>query len=131
MPKNPDNKDTGTEQPPSKMPTGIILDEKYWHFIRARYRMSLREIQTAILACRNFNNEQIAQGLNVKPSTVKTHLRSIYRKTGTKKRLSLLLRLIEDIKNSDLVAKSDISPIDIIEIKPKSSPPADNTTKQK
>jgi DNA-binding CsgD family transcriptional regulator len=79
---------------------GVIRDKNQWTFIKNRYHMSLRELQVAILVCRDFDNERVAEALKVKQSTAKTHLRSIYRKTGVSSRLSLLLRFLEDIEKS-------------------------------
>jgi DNA-binding CsgD family transcriptional regulator len=82
---------------------GVIRDKSQWTFIQKRYHMSLRETQVAILVCRDFDNERVAEVLKVKQSTAKTHLRSIYRKTGVSSRLSLLLRFLEDIEKSSAV----------------------------
>ena len=91
------------ENPPKKKRPGIILDEKQWIYIKKKYQMTNREIQVAILVCRDFDNEEVAKALEIKHNTVKTHLRNIYRRTGVRSKLSLLLKFVEDIKNSNMV----------------------------
>ncbi|MEN6383617.1 MAG: LuxR C-terminal-related transcriptional regulator [Phycisphaerales bacterium] len=90
------------EAPEEKKHPGIIVDVKQWSYIKKKYRMTNRELQVAILICRDFENDRIAQLLNIGPTTVKTHLRNIYRKTHVRKKLSLLLRFVEDIKETNL-----------------------------
>ncbi len=124
------DKNKNPETPSHGLRMAGIFDESHWHFVKTRYKMGLREVQVAILVCRNFDNREIAQALRVEQSTVKTHLRNIYRKTGVNSRLALLLRFIEDIKDSGLAAKSPSSPINIIELKPKSSPAQEEVKKK-
>lgn len=80
-----------------KRPPGVLLDEKKWNFLRKRYHMTPRELQVAILVCRGFNNSEIAERLNIRHGTVKTHLRNIYRRTRVKSKITLLLRFVEDV----------------------------------
>jgi DNA-binding CsgD family transcriptional regulator len=98
-----DDPGSGAGTGEQKASPGIIRDKRQWHFIKNRYRMSLKEVQVAILVCRDFDNDRISQALNVKPSTTKTHVRSIYRKTGVSSRLSLLLRFMDDIERAGMV----------------------------
>ncbi len=100
MLQTPTNENRETkEAPEEKKHTGIIVDVKQWSYIKKKYRMTNRELQIAILVCRDFENDRIAQLLNIGPTTVKTHLRNIYRKTHVRKKLSLLLRFVEDLKD--------------------------------
>lgn len=96
-----DNRDI-KEVPEERKHPGIIVDVKQWSYIKKKYRMTNRELQVAILICRDFENDRIAQLLNIGPTTVKTHLRNIYRKTHVRKKLSLLLRFVEDIKEANI-----------------------------
>ncbi len=73
-----------------------LLDEQHWSFLRKRYRMTLREVQIAQRICAGYNNEEIAEVLDIKSGTVKTHLRNIYRKVWVKNKISMLLRFVED-----------------------------------
>lgn len=97
-----DQVDSSTVKSESSRTAGVIRDKSQWVFIKNRYHMSLRETQVAILVCRDFDNEHVAEALKVKQSTAKTHLRSIYRKTGVSSRLSLLLRFLDDIEKSGM-----------------------------
>ena len=100
MSHEPENTEGNIATGGSARPAGVIRDKSQWVFIKNRYHMSLRETQVAILVCRDFDNEHIAEALKVKQSTAKTHLRSIYRKTGVNSRLSLLLQFLDDIEKS-------------------------------
>ena len=86
-------------------PAGV-LGEDDWHFIRNLYHLTARELQVAILVCRSFDNKEISRVLNISPGTVKTHLRNIYRRVRVKSKISLLLKFIEDIKNSETASES-------------------------
>ena len=78
-------------------PTGILLDEKQWLFLKDRYHMTPRELQVAILVCRGFKNNEIADALKISHGTVKTHLRNLYRRVRTESKVLLLLKFVEDI----------------------------------
>lgn len=75
-----------------------ILDEKEWSYLQRYYDMSPRELQVAKLVCSGFKNGDIADKLRVRPGTVKTHLRSIFGKTRTRNRISMLLKYIEKVQ---------------------------------
>jgi len=104
-----------------KKPAGILLEEDHWKFIQKRYHMTPRELQVAILVCRGFNNDEIAQALKIRHGTVKTHLRNIYRRTRVKSKILLLLRFVEDIRENFDTNVLHQKKIPISEIKPKSS----------
>ena len=92
-----DIKTINSQEPLFGRPRGVLLDEKKWMFLKDRYHMTPRELQVAILVCRGFNNDEIAKALNIRHGTVKTHLRNIYRRIRVKSKITLLLRLVEDI----------------------------------
>jgi DNA-binding CsgD family transcriptional regulator len=77
-------------------PDVALLDEKQWRYVQRRYHISPRELEVAKLVCRGFVNGDVAKELNVKPGTVKTHLRSIFAKTHAKNRITMLLRFMDD-----------------------------------
>ena len=79
-------------------PCGAILDEKEWSYLQRYYDMSPRELQVAKLVCSGFTNGDIADRLRVRPGTIKTHLRSIFGKTRTRNRISMLLKYIEKVQ---------------------------------
>lgn len=78
-------------------PQAVLLDEKQWLYIQRRYHMSPRELEVAKLVCQGFINGEIAKKLNVKPGTVKTHLRSIFGKTRTRNKIAMLLSFMDDV----------------------------------
>jgi len=55
--------------------------------VAAEYGLSPREREVFVLLCRGRTNEEIAAALFISLSTVKTHLSSIFLKTGTRNRL--------------------------------------------
>ena len=92
----------------------LILD-KQWLYIQRRYRMSARELQVAKLVCRGFNNEEIAGELKVRPGTVKTHLRNVYRRVHVKNKIAMLLRFVEQaIQLSDEFEKA--GPVLVVQV---------------
>ena len=71
-----------------------LLTENQWLYIQRHYRMSPRELQVARLVCQGFTNADVADKLNVKQGTIKTHLRSIFSKVRARNKISLLLRFV-------------------------------------
>ena len=80
-----------------KQPEVALLNEKQWRYIQRRYHISPRELEVAKLICKGFVNGDIADKLNVKPGTVKTHIKSIFGKTRARNKITLLLRFMEDV----------------------------------
>ena len=80
----------------NQLPGISLLADKQWSFIKKRYRMTAREFQISQLVCQGFNNELIAEKLNIQQGTVKTHIRNIYRKTWVNNKIALLLRFVEE-----------------------------------
>jgi DNA-binding NarL/FixJ family response regulator len=103
-----------------RRPAGVLLDEKQWMFLKERYHMTSRELQVAILICRGFSNDEITKALKIKPGTVKTHLRNIYRRTRVKSKVTLLLRFIEDVQ-AVYVSSQPAPPIPVTELPSKPS----------
>ncbi|HVN24523.1 MAG TPA: helix-turn-helix transcriptional regulator [Syntrophorhabdales bacterium] len=52
--------------------------------------LSQREREVVLLAVDGLTTEEMAQSLEVSPSTIKAHLLNIYRKLGIKKRVQLI-----------------------------------------
>jgi len=89
--------------------------------------MTSREVQVAILVCRGFNNDEIADALEISHVTAKTHLRNLYRRVRVKSRILLLLRFVEDVNRTPDVPNPQLPAIPIAEKLPKvvrSSKPA-------
>ncbi len=119
MTNKPIDDDSAFERP--RIP---LLHEKHWLYVQKRYRMSPRESQVAKLVCQGFNNDEVAKALKIRPGTVKTHIRNIYRRLRVKNKIEMLLKFVNDaIKFS---AKSGITPpISIVDIeKPVKKPSA-------
>ena len=89
-----------------------LIDNKQWAYIKRRYRLSPREIQVAALVCSGYTNNGIANELKVRPGTVKTHLRSIFGKTNTRSKITMLLTFVADTKElSESTSISSVIPI--------------------
>ena len=80
-----------------KQPDVALLNEKQWRYVQRRYHLSPRELEVAKLICKGCVNGDIAAKLNVKPGTVKTHIKSIFGKTRARNKITLLLRFMDDI----------------------------------
>lgn len=113
------NRNSKTHNSLFKRPTGVLLDEKQWSFLRDRYHMTPRELQVAILVCQGFNNDEVAKALKIKHGTVKTHLRNLYRRTRVKSKITLLLRFAEDVNRFYIPSRSATPPVPILEKAPK------------
>lgn len=118
----PTDRDVSKEETLFKRPSGLLLDEKQWLFLKKRYNMTPRELQVAILVCRGFNNNEIAKALKIKHGTVKTHLRNTYRRIRVRSRITLLLKFVEDVNKFYSPEKPVTPPIPISEVPPKSKP---------
>jgi ATP/maltotriose-dependent transcriptional regulator MalT len=78
----------------SERPLSHLLDEAQWHFIRKQFRMSPRELEVARMVCEGFGNEEIAAKLKIRSTTVKTHLRNVYRRVNVQRKLDMLLKFL-------------------------------------
>ena len=76
----------------------VPFDEKQWAYLQRRYSLTLRESQVIKRVCMGFRNDEIAKDINIALSTVKTHIRNIYRKTQTRSKIAVLLRFLYDVK---------------------------------
>jgi DNA-binding NarL/FixJ family response regulator len=82
-----------------KQPDVILLNQKQWSYVQNRYNLTPRERQVAELVCKGLRNGSIAKFLRIKPGTVKTHTRNIYRKVHVKSKIAMLLRFITDSRD--------------------------------
>ncbi len=74
----------------------VLLDGRQWSYVRRRYELTPREVQIAEMVCRGFRNDRIARDLKIRPGTVKTHVRNIYRKVKVKSKIAMLLRFVTE-----------------------------------
>ena len=82
-------------------PDGLpaLLDDKQWSYLCRRYELTPREQQIAELVCQGFRNGNIARHLGIRPGTVKTHVRNIYRKVKVKNKINMLLRFVAEARD--------------------------------
>ena len=85
--------------PHYKKPKLILLDKKQWSYVRNLYNLTPREREIAEQICQGLGNGGIAKNLRIKPGTVKTHTRNIYRKVRVKNKIAMLLRFLTDSRN--------------------------------
>jgi len=83
-----------------KQPDVILLNQKQWAYVQNLYNLTPRECQIAELVCKGLGNGNIAKFLRIKPGTVKTHTRNIYRKVHVKSKIAMLLRFITDSRDT-------------------------------
>ena len=74
----------------------ILLESNQWSYLQKRYNLTPRERQIAELICQGLRNGSIAKYLCIKPGTVKTHTRNIYRKVRVKSKIRMLLTFVTD-----------------------------------
>ena len=82
-----------------KQPDVILLNQKQWSYVQNLYNLTPRELQIAELVCQGLRNGNIAKFLHIKPGTVKTHTRNIYRKVHVKSKIAMLLRFVDDSRD--------------------------------
>ena len=71
-------------------------NEERLRHVLDRHALSEREMQTAVLAAQGFGNRQIGEELFVSIPTVKSHLYSVYKKSGIRSRYQLIALLSEN-----------------------------------
>ena len=81
-----------------KHTTPLLLDSKQWSYVQRRYNLTARERQIAELICQGLQNGSIARHLRIRPGTVKTHTRNIYRKVRVKSKIAMLLNFVTDAR---------------------------------
>ena len=99
------DREVGNIDSPYERPKVILLDERHWSYIQRRYHISPRELEVAKLVCNGLSNKEIAETLDIRQGTVKTHIKNIYRRIRVKNKVALLLRFMTDI--SRLLTDSD------------------------
>jgi len=77
----------------------ILLNKKEWSYVQNLYNLTPRERQIAEQICQGLGNCGIAKNLRIRPGTVKTHTRNIYRKVRVKNKIAMLLRFLTDVRN--------------------------------
>lgn len=77
----------------------VLLNEKQWSYVQSRYDLTPREREIAELICQGLRNYRIASVLCIRPGTVKTHTRNIYRKVRVKSKIGMLLRFVTDTRD--------------------------------
>lgn len=82
-----------------KKPKLILLNKKQWSYVQNLYNLTPREREIAEQICQGIGNGGIARNLHIRPGTVKTHTRNIYRKVRVKNKIAMLLRFLADVRN--------------------------------
>ncbi len=100
MPKpETSHEDLAMNGPNYKKQKLILLDKKQWSYVQDLYNLTPREREIAEQICQGIGNGSIAKNLRIKPGTVKTHTRNIYRKLRVKNKISMLLKFLTDTRN--------------------------------
>ncbi len=93
-----------------------VFDDEHWHYIQRRFHLTDRELQVARLICQGLNNDAIAAKLKIRPGTVKTHIRNLYRRIRTRNKIQMILKFLYIIEKFFAGAET-ASAIPIVEIK--------------
>ncbi len=100
MPRSPgterDNRERADQGPDDTL---VLLEDAQWAYLQRRHELTPRERQIAELVCQGLKNDSIANRLRVRPETVKTHVRNIYRKVGVRSKIHMLLRFVREAAN--------------------------------
>ena len=96
---NSQTESLGSSSSGYKQPDVILLNQRQWSYVQNRYNLTPRERQIAELVCKGLRNGSIAKYLQIKPGTVKTHTRNIYRKVHVKSKIAMLLRFVTDSRD--------------------------------
>ncbi len=97
MPESHDDNRPG-DHAAGGQPEVVLLNEKQWSYVQSRYDLTPREREIAELICQGLRNYKIASVLRIRPGTVKTHTRNIYRKVHVKSKIGMLLRFVTDTR---------------------------------
>jgi DNA-binding NarL/FixJ family response regulator len=95
---NSQPQDFASNEPGLKQPD-VALSKKQWLYVQNRYNLTPREREIAELICQGLRNGGIAKALRIRPGTVKTHTRNIYRKIRVESKIAMLLRFLSDAKD--------------------------------
>ncbi len=85
---------------PGVEPSVLLLDGPQWSYLSKRYELTPREVQIAELICQGLRQGSIARRLDIRPGTVKTHIRNIYRKVKVRNKISMLLRFVGESRGA-------------------------------
>lgn len=96
---NSQRSDLGGDDLDNRQSEVILLNEKQWSYVQNRYDLTPREREIAELICQGLRNGKIANALRIRPGTVKTHTRNIYRKVHVKSKIAMLLRFVTDSRD--------------------------------
>jgi DNA-binding NarL/FixJ family response regulator len=100
MPKpEPSHENLAMNDPNYRKQKLILLDKKQWSYVQDLYNLTPREREIAEQICQGIGNGGIAKNLRIKPGTVKTHTRNIYRKLRVKNKIAMLLKFLTDTRN--------------------------------
>jgi len=95
--KNIGSPDNGVVGSLYRRPDVSLLDERQWLYVQRCCHLSPRELQVAKHICQGFANEEVARCLRIRSGTVKTHLRSIYRRIHVTNKIEMLLTFVERV----------------------------------
>jgi DNA-binding NarL/FixJ family response regulator len=95
----PSPRDTMMNDSHYKKPKLIPLNTKQWSYVQHLYSLTPREREIAEQICQGLGNGGIARNLRIRPGTVKTHTRNIYRKVRVKNKIAMLLRFLNDVRD--------------------------------
>ena len=97
-------------------PCVALIDNKQWVCLQKGFHLTNRELQITQLVCQGLTNNEIAKTLKIKPGTIKTHLRNIYRRVCVNNKITLLLTVVASVKQSQVPSESPPSKTPIVNL---------------
>lgn len=76
-----------------------LFSDAQWAQFSSKFKLTGRETCTFRLVCRAFGNDKIATRLGIQPPTLRTHLRSVYKKLGCHDRTHAVLLAVTAMKD--------------------------------
>jgi len=76
-----------------------LFNGKQWSFIKKHFDLTLRELEVAKLVSCGLRNWRIADKLEIRLGTVKTHIKNIYRKIKADSKINMLLKFAGYLQN--------------------------------
>jgi len=106
---NTQPQDFANGEPGLKQPD-VALTRKQWLYVQSRYNLTPREREIAEMICQGVRNGGIAKALRIRPGTVKTHTRNIYRKIHVESKIAMLLRFLSDARDLSSTLDGAVQP---------------------
>ena len=73
---------------------------KQWDYLRGCWHLTPREVQVAKLACKGYDNDQIARELHIAYNTARAHIGHLCNKAGVRDRAALIVEFADTLQRA-------------------------------